>query len=54
MNFDLWSNKIFYKIGMRKITMQLTRIRCPICGTSLNEGALDHEVELVEGRDIIK
>lgn len=33
--------------------MHLTRIRCPACGTRLNEGALDREIEFGDGQDVI-
>lgn len=33
--------------------MNMTRIRCPVCGTRLNEGALDREIDLGDGMDVI-
>lgn len=30
------------------------RPKCPVCGTRLNEGAIDREVELGNGDDIIE
>ncbi len=33
--------------------MNLTRIRCPACGTRLNEGTLDREIEFGDGKDVI-
>jgi hypothetical protein len=33
--------------------MNMTRIRCPTCGTRLNEGALDRDIDLGDGRDVI-
>jgi hypothetical protein len=33
--------------------MNVTRIWCPACGTRLNEGVLDREIDLGDGRDVI-
>jgi len=34
--------------------MIVTRPRCPVCGTRLNEGALDREIDLQDGNDILE
>ncbi len=34
--------------------MIMTRPRCPACGTRLNEGTLDREIQLGDGRDVIE
>lgn len=34
--------------------MLKTRARCPCCGTRLNENALDREIDLDDGRDVME